>query len=118
MITTLEEAKAKLESERLYVSSGTERLWIAANVCDAGEGIRVADEACALIRSDLEWIAIFPGCRPFPPHEMPGTLPDLVATIAAVFAEKRRAQVQLGQAFRQVVNDPDRFLMGRKLAPA
>jgi hypothetical protein len=118
MIATLQDAKAKLESEGLYVSCRDDRLWIAANVRDAGDGIMVADEACALIRTGDAWSAIFPASRPFFPHEMPGTLPDLVATIAAVFAEKRRAQIQLGHAFRQVVSDPDRFLMGRKLAPA
>lgn len=115
MVATIDDAKLKFESEGLYVSRRPDRLWIAVNLRDVGEGIKMADDACALIKNDDRWLAIFPAegqCT----YEMRGTLPDMVAMISAVNAEHRRAGVPFKDAFRHVVTDPDQYAIGRSVA--
>ena len=115
MINTLLDAKAKLEAEGLYVSSDTSQsLWIAATLRDSGAGIRVSDNACAVLWRADGWVAVFPaeGLCTF---ELPGGLPELVSIILQVYHQYRQVGGELKDAFRQVVGDPDQYVVGRSV---
>jgi hypothetical protein len=115
MITALE-AKAKLEAEGLHVScNNAHSLWIAATLRDAGEEIKLSEDACSLIWDSGRWVAVFPaeGLRTY---EVPGTLSELVALITAVYDHYRQAGGPLKQAFRQVVSGSEQYLAGRPMA--
>ncbi len=125
MLETLDDAKAALEAEGLYVSrSPIQSLWIAGNVRDVGDGIRMSNDACALIEttagslveSATGWIAIFPwnGLRS---HEIQGSLTDLVSLILAVYAEHRLTGGDFGEAATRVLSEQG-HLTGRALTQA
>jgi hypothetical protein len=115
LVTTLD-AKAKLEAEGLHVScNNPNSLWIAATVRDMGEGIRASDDACSLIWDSSRWVAVFPaeGLLTF---EVPGSLSELVSLIIAVYAHCRRTGGSVKDAIRQIVTDPEQYLIGRSPA--
>ena len=116
MIVTASDVEAHLEARDLYVSArGSSSLWIAATVHDAGEGAIMSNDACSLIADTEEWVADFPAeglCT----YELPGTLEELVAIICAVYDQYRRVRGAFTDAFRQVVPDADRYVIGRSLA--
>jgi hypothetical protein len=115
MPDTMLEAKAALEAQGLHVrSNGEHSLWIAGNVRDAGNGIKVSDDACYLNERANRWVAVFPA-RQSLTYEIPGSLPELVALITAVYARHRGNGGALGDAVREVVNEPDQYLIGRTL---
>jgi hypothetical protein len=118
MIVTASDAKARLEANGLYVSArGSSSLWIAGTVHDAGDGVIMSNDACSLIANAGGWVAVFPAeglCT----YELPGTLEELVATICAVYDQSRRGRGSFADAFRQVVRDADRYVIGRSLARA
>ncbi|SRR5579884_2106633 len=114
LVTTLD-AKARLEAEGLHVScNNAHGLWIAANVRHAG-GIRLSDDACALLWDSGRWVAIFPA-EGLTTYEVPGTLTDLVSLIAAVYRQYRQAGGAFRDAFRQVARDPEQYRVGRSLS--
>jgi hypothetical protein len=110
------DAKKQLELEGLYVSHhNPHSLWIAATVRDMGEGIKLSEDACSLICKSGQWIAVFPAeglCT----YEVPGLLPDLVTVVSRVYEQHRRTGGPFQAAFRQVVNNPDQYVVGRSLA--
>ena len=116
MIDTASDAKAHLEANGLYVSArGSSSLWIAATVHDTGDGVIMSNDACSLIAHAEGWVAVFPAeglCT----YELPGTLEELVAILCTVYEQYRRAGGAFANAFRQVVPDPDRYVIGRSLA--
>jgi hypothetical protein len=115
LVTTLD-AKAKLEAEGLYVAcNNAHSLWIAANYQDVGEGIRLSNDACSLLWDSGRWVAVFPA-EGLLTYEVPGTLPDLVSIISAVYSQYRRAGGLFKDAFKQVVPDPEQYLVGRSLS--
>jgi hypothetical protein len=116
MLGTTLEAKAKLEGEGLHVScNNAHSLWIAATVRDVGEGIKLSDDACSLIWNSGRWIAVFPA-EGFLTYEVPGSLPELVSLITATYAHYRRAGGQFKDALKQVLTDPEQYLIGRSPA--
>jgi hypothetical protein len=116
VIGTILDAKALLESEGLCVSGPhAQSLWVAATVREAGEGVKVSEDACSLIGNGERWVAVFPAeglCT----YEVPGTLPELVSLISAVYRQYRRAGGALKDAFRQVAGEPDQYAVGSSLA--
>ena len=112
MLATLLDAKAKLEAEGLHVScSSGDSLWIAANVRDAGEGIKISEDACSLLRKSNRWVVVFPAEGLFT-YEVPGSLSDLVAVIAVVYASYRQMDGSLKDAFKHVVTEAASYLVG------
>jgi hypothetical protein len=117
LATTLD-AKAKLEEEGLHVScSNAHSLWIAATVRDIGEGIKFSEDACSLIWNSSRWIAVFPADGLLT-YEVPGSLPELISVITTVYAHYRQAGGRFKDAFRQVVTDPEQYLIGHSRAAA
>jgi hypothetical protein len=117
MIETIQDAKASFETQNLYVNYNNDQsLLIASKVCDVGEGVRVWNDACALIFDADHWCAVFPteGSRTF---EVPGTLDELVQLVHNVYKRYFRAGISLPEAFREVVKEPNQFLLGRSLSP-
>ena len=117
MIETIQNAKASLEKQNLHVASNSDQsLWIAGTVRDAGEGVIISNDACVLIADADHWCAVFPteGSRTF---EVPGTLDALVHLVQNVYKQYFRAGISLPEAFRQVVKDPNQYLLGRPLSP-
>jgi hypothetical protein len=117
MIETIQDAKALLEKQNLHVVCDTDQsLLIVGTIRDAGEGVRVSNDACALLPDADRWFAVFPteGSRTF---EVPGTLDELVQLIQNVYKRYFRAGISLPEAFRDVVKDPSRYLLGRPLSP-
>src|SRR5262245_32785287 len=113
MLVTALDAKARLEAEGLHVScNDAHSQWIAGMVRDAGEGIILSEDACALIWNTDRWVGVFPaeGLRTY---EVPGTFSELVAVITAVYAYHRRAGGPFKVAIKQVVEDPEQDLVGR-----
>src|SRR5262249_33078612 len=116
MLATILDAKARLESEGLHVSRRDDHsLWIAATLRDAGEGIRLSDDACALLGDSGRWVAVFPAEGLFT-YEVPASLAELVSLITAVYAHYRQAGGQLKDAFKHAVSQPEQYLAGRSPA--
>jgi hypothetical protein len=117
MLETTLEAKAKLEAEGLHVScNNPHSLWIAATVRDMGSGIKLSNDACSLTWNAGRWVAIFPADGLLT-YEVPGSLPELVSLVSAVYANYRQAGGQLKDAFKRVVSDAEQFRSGRSPAP-
>lgn len=116
MPATLLDAKVKLEAEGLHVSRNSDcSLWIAASVRDAGEGIKVSKDACALMENSSRWVTVFPS-EGLLTYEVPGTLSELVSLITAIYADYRANGGSLRDAFKRVVTDAERYLVGRSPA--
>jgi len=116
MLATILDAKARLEAEGLYVSCANPHgLWIAGTVRDAGEGVRLSDDACALGWKAGHWVAVFPA-EALLTYEVPGSLSEVVSLIQAVYAHYRRAGGPFSAAFPQVVSEPEQYLVGRSPA--
>src|SRR5438445_9006552 len=116
MLATMLDAKAKLESEGLHVShSGEHSLWIAATLRDAGDGITLSDDACALLGNSGRWVAVFPA-EGLSTYEVPGALADLVSLIVTVYARSQQAGGPFKEAFKQAVSQPEQYLTGRSPA--
>jgi hypothetical protein len=116
MIETIQDAKASFEKQNLYVNYNNDQsLLIASKVRDAGEGVRVWNDACALIFDAGHWCAVFPteGSRTF---EVRGTLDELVQLVQTVYTRYFRAGLTLPEAFRQVVKNPNQYLLGHSLS--
>src|SRR5438105_7516058 len=98
MMTTILDAKAELEAAGLHVScNNPHSLWIAANVRDAGDGIKLSDDACSLLWDKNRWVAVFPA-EGLLTSEVPGTLPELVSLILTVYKQFRQAVGQFKDA--------------------
>jgi len=114
---TILDAKAKLETEGLHVCcNNAHSLWIAASVRDMGAGIKFSDDACSLIWNSSRWVAVFPA-KGLLTYEIPGSLPELVSVITAVYASYRRTGSPLKDVFKQVVPDAEHYLVGRSPLP-
>lgn len=106
------DAKTKLEAEGLHVScNNSNSLWIAANLKDVG-GIRMSNDACSLVEKSGRWVAVFPADGLLI-YQYPGKLADLVSLILSVYQKYRESGAEFNQAFKQVVNDADQYLVGR-----
>jgi hypothetical protein len=116
MIDTIQDAKASLEKQNLYVAyNNKQSLWIAGGVRDAGEGVRVSNDACSLIFNVDRWIAIFPALGMLT-YEVPGNLEELVYLIEAVYSQHLRAGNSFTEAVKQIVEDSEQYLVGRSLS--
>jgi hypothetical protein len=116
MIETVQQAKSALEAQGLHVSlNNPSSLLIGGSVTASGNGLSLFKDASALNRRAETWVAVFPADGLLT-YEVPGGLPDLVPLIVAVYAEHRRAGGQLSEAFRQVVGNPEQYLVGHPLA--
>jgi hypothetical protein len=116
MLATILDAKAKLEAEGLRVSrSGDHSLWIAATLRDAGDGITLSDDACALLGNAGRWVAVFPA-EGLSTYEVPGSLADLVSLIVTVYARYRQVGGPVQEAFKQAVSQPEQYRTGRSPA--
>ena len=116
MIETIGEAKASLEQQRLYVSCYNDRsLWIAGNVRDIGDGIMFSKDACSLLFDADRWCAVFPTEGNLT-YEVPGALDDLVQLVQKVYKRYLRADISFPEAVRQMVQDPNQYLLGRSLS--
>ena len=106
------EAKEELEAGGLTVKlNGETSLWICDTIRETG-GVRLSNDASALVRQDDRWIAVFPA-EGMLSYEVPGDLPDVVSLIKGVYASYRRAGGPLKEAFARSVPDPERYLQGR-----
>jgi hypothetical protein len=113
MNETILGAKAELEAAGLEVKpSGERSLWIAATVKDAGGGIRLSNDASALLLQDDHWVAIFPADGTLN-YEVPGDLQELLPLIRRVYTYYRRAGGAFKDAFKHAVPEPDTYLVGR-----
>lgn len=118
MLVTLADARAQLEAQGLHVSANSpQSLWIASTVRDAGAGIGLSTDACALLGRADRWFAVFPakGSLTF---EFPGTLSELVTLIIAIHAHCRESGEPFQGAFKHFVADAEQYLIGRSLTPA
>ncbi len=117
MLETTLDAKAALEADGLYVScNNAHSLWIAATVRDVEDGIKLSDDACSLVGKLNRWVAVFPA-EGLLTYEVPGSLSELVALITAVYAHYRQSGGPFNRALRQVLTDPQHYLVGRSPAP-
>ncbi len=118
MAETILDAKASLEAEGLYVACTNDHaLWIAVNIQDMGDGIRLSNDSCSLLWSSDHWVAVFPA-EGLLTYEVPGTLPDLVPLISAVCAQYRRAGGAFKDAIKEVIGEPEQYLVGRSFLAA
>jgi hypothetical protein len=118
MHVTALDAKAKLEAEGLQVSwNNPQSLWIAATVRDAGSGIRLSEDACSLCWNSGRWVAVFPA-EGLLTYEVPGSLPELVSVITAVYAHARETSTPFKDAVKQVVTGVEQYLVSRSPAHA
>jgi hypothetical protein len=116
MIETIREAKAVLEQQGLYVAYNNDRsLWIAGIVRDIGDGIMFSKDSCSLLFDTDRWCAVFPTEGALT-YEVPGALDELVQLVQNVYKRYFRADISFPEAFRQVVKDPNRYLLGRPLS--
>ncbi len=116
MPDTILDAKAKLEVEGLHVAFNNDHsLWIAVNVKDMGDGIRLSNDACSLLCASGQWVAVFPS-EGLLTYEVPGGLPELVSLISEVCSKYRRAGGAFKDAFKRVVSGSERYLVGRSLS--
>ena len=116
MIETIQDAAVALQAQGLFLSfNNPSSLLIGGSLADAGDGIQMFKDACALIGKFGHWTAIFPA-KGLCTYEFPGALPELVSVISRVYDQYRRSGVPFKDAFREVVSDPDQYMMGR--APA
>jgi hypothetical protein len=107
------DARADLEAAGLQVTpSGEGSLWIAATTKDVADGIRLSNDAAALIRKGNGWVAVFPA-EGMLNYEVPGGLPDLLSLIRGVYTRYRHLGGQLNDAFRWTVPNADFYLVGR-----
>jgi hypothetical protein len=117
MNPTILDAKAELEAAGLQVKPSSEgSQWIAATTKDAGDGIRLSNDAAALLRRDDGWVAVFPADGMLN-YEAPGDLDDLLPLIRGVYARYRHLGGPLKDAFRRAVPNPDSYLV-RRFPPA
>ncbi len=80
----IHEPKAELEAFSLEVkTSGECSLLIAATSRDVGDGLRLSNDASALLQRDDRWVAVFPAAGTLS-YEVPGDLPDLLPLIRKV----------------------------------
>jgi hypothetical protein len=118
MVGTALDAKAKLEAEGLHVScNNADSLWIAATVRDGGDRIGLSDDACSLIWNSGRWVAVFPA-EGLLTYEVPGSLPELVSVITAVYAHYRQTGTPFKHAVKQVVTGVEQYLVARSPAHA
>ncbi|HKI36224.1 MAG TPA: hypothetical protein VKA46_30485 [Gemmataceae bacterium] len=104
MVATIQEANARLEAGGLYVGSGHRGgLLISTSFSDAGDGIRILKDACALFEHGGRWLAIFP-FKGMTNREVSGTLPDLVTLIEEVYRRHRSTGGDIREAVGQVVD--------------
>lgn len=108
---TIHDARASLEAQGLHVSADNGSLWIAASVRESG-GVRVSDDACSLLNRSGGWVAVFPA-KGLLTYEVPGSLPNLVSLITAVYARYRQAGGPFNTTFAQTADDPEQYLVGR-----
>jgi hypothetical protein len=110
LVTTLD-AKGQLEAEGLHVSrNDTHSLWIAGNVRDVGNGVRLSNDACSLMWKSGLWVAVFPSEGRLT-YEVPGSLPELVSLITSVYAQYRQAGGSFEVAFPRVVSEAEQYLV-------
>ena len=62
-----------------------------------------------------ELVAVFPA-EGLSTYEVPGTLSELVSLLLTVYGHYRQNGGRFTDAFRQVVSEPDRYVVGRSLA--
>lgn len=115
-MTTLVEAKARLESSGLHVVANNERsLLIAGRFSGEGpDGIKFYHDACTLAQDREEWVVIF--LKYQRTYEVPGSLDELTGLILAVYSDHRAAGGHFFEAFERVVGDPAPYLDRRHLA--
>ena len=113
MVETILDAKSRLEAEGLYVSrNDAKSLWIAGSLTDAGEGVRLSQDACALFRKGDQWTVVFPA-EGMLTYEMSDSLPELLTTISTAYQRYRLAGGQFKDIFKQVVSKSEQYLVGR-----
>lgn len=116
MIETIQDARSALEAEGLHVSvNNLSSLLIGGSITDAGEGLTIYKDACAINCRAGQWVASFPadGLLSF---EFPGSLPELVSLVVAVYDYHRQHEGELKEAFKRLIKDAEQFLIGRSLA--
>lgn len=109
---TIEDAKALLQKEGLFVSSATNgRLCIAPDVSFLPDSeIPISRHPWNLEPSDGGWIAI---CCANPPerYELRGSLSELVSLLVNAFGVYRTQNVPLDEVIPKVVVDAERYLV-------
>jgi hypothetical protein len=115
MIETIQDVQSALEAQGLLVSvNNPSSLLIGGSVVDAGDGVRIFKDACALNRREDAWVAVLPA-EGLLTYEVPGELPDLVSLISAVYHLYRRTGGPFKDACKQVVSALDQYLVGGPL---
>src|SRR5271170_1615351 len=98
---TILEVKAELEAAGLIAKvRGEHSLWIAATTRETGGGLMLSNDSMALIRTDDQWVAVFPSAGTLC-YEVPGELRDLVPLIRGLYTRYRRMGGPFKDAFQR-----------------
>ena len=111
MFSTIQDAKRELERAGLHISMRNESFWIADNLEDVGDGLRISRDASSLIKSPDGWTAVFPGTG-MSFYDVPGSLEDLVPLIVSVYESYRKEGGAFIDSFPRVDAESDKYLAG------
>lgn len=100
----LQDAAQRFRTEGFVVRTPLpDRLTIATGVTEAGGGVRLLQDACALIgKGDGQYVAVFPSAG----HvtvDVPGTLDELVPLVEQVYRHHRGSNEPFHESVREVV---------------
>lgn len=113
---TIQDAKATLEAEGLFVAMNSPiSLLIGGSVADGSDGLRVYKDASGLNQRNGEWVAILPADGLLQ-YEVPGSLAQSVSLILAAYQEHHATGDAFKDACKRVLGNADRYLIGRSLA--
>ena len=116
MVATLQEAKSALEAQGLHVSlNNASSLLIGGAVVHADDELRLFKDACVLNRRAGLWVAVFPA-EGLLVYEVAGALQELVSLVVAVYNHHRHAGGDFKDAFKGLVKEADKYLIGRSLS--
>ncbi len=113
---TMQDAHAMLEGEGLFVSATSPTsLLIGGSVADHGDGLRVYRDSCGLVQCNGAWVAILPA-EGMLQYEVPGSLAQSVSLILAAYQEHRKSGAMFKESCKRVLENANRYLIGRSLA--
>ena len=111
MSQLLEEAKIAFASHGLYAAVKARRsIQIGTGTRPKEGGIGSVENDSAIVEIEGRWAALFTKCMA--QYEVPGTLYELVPMVLSVYEYQKQAGGELYEAFKHVVEDAERYLIG------
>jgi hypothetical protein len=108
MNSDLAAAQRRLQAAGLVVRAPTDNsLWVAGHLTEVEAGVNLSQDACGIQRRDgSEYVAVFPSDSEIL-VEVPGTIPDLVSLILAMYLRHRRQGGSFGATVGTVLREAD-----------